>query len=62
MEPRSHSVLRHKIKEEIESRTIHIVSGSMMDYAQYQNSAGYIQGLEVALKLLDETNTEISGG
>lgn len=62
MEPRSHTILRHKIEEEINSRTIHIVSGTVTDYAQYRGDAGYIAGLTVALKLLDETNTDIAGG
>lgn len=62
MEPRSHAVLRQKIEEEILTRTGHIVSGSAKDYAQHREDVGYINGLETALKLLDETNTEISGG
>ena len=55
---RFHSLLEVRIKEAVESRANSIVSGACSDYAHYRENVGYIQGLQVALKLCDEIEAE----
>jgi len=55
---RFHSLLRERIKEEVDSRSLSLASGGAPDYSQYKDSVGYIRGLLDALKLCEEIEKE----
>ena len=55
---RFHSLLRERIKEEVDSRSLSLASGGAPNYSQYKDSVGYIRGLLDALKLCEEIEKE----
>ena len=52
------SVLRERIQEEVDSRSLSLASGGAPDYSQYKDSVGYIRGLQDALKLCEDIEKE----
>ena len=47
-------VLQDKIKVEMQAANEHLVSGAANDFAQYRDLCGFIRGLEVALREVND--------
>lgn len=56
---RFHALLEQKIAEAIENRSISVASGVCTEYANYRENVGYIKGLQAALALCDEIESEL---
>lgn len=48
-----------RLEEIISGRTDVLISGNAQDYADYKHNAGIIQGIRMAIDVIDEINTEI---
>lgn len=59
---RKEQILLNKIGEEINLRADFIAQGGARDYPEYRESVGFIKGLEAAIKLLEEAETDIAKG
>ena len=55
---RFHAQLEVRIKEAVENRTNSIAKGDVPDYASYREHVGYIRGLQDALKIGEEIESE----
>ncbi len=49
-----HRLLKIRVAEEVEKRSISLANGEAADYPKYQQSVGYILGLKDALKLCED--------
>jgi len=47
-------VLEDKITAEMQAANEHLVSGAANDFAQYRDLCGFIRGLEVALREIED--------
>lgn len=56
---RFHSALEAKVSEVIRIRADELIHGSAKDYALYQRSLGFVEGLERALALCEEIEAEM---
>lgn len=50
--------LESRVKEAVENRSISIANGDVTDYAHYREQVGYIRGLQDALKIGEEIESE----
>lgn len=57
-ETRFTSLLKARVKEEVGNRLASLANGDASDYARYQNSVGYIQGLNAAIKICEDIEGE----
>lgn len=57
-ETRFTSLMKARVKEEVDSRSHSLAIGAASDYARYQNSVGYIQGLNAAIKICEDIEGE----
>lgn len=52
--------LEEKLLTEISNRSIAIAEGGLQDFAAYKFETGYLTGLRQALKLVEETEQEMT--
>lgn len=57
-ETRFTSLMKKRVQEEVDSRSLSLANGEAADYARYQNSVGYIQGLSAAIKICEDIEGE----
>jgi hypothetical protein len=50
--------LEARIKEAVDKRGNHLISGGASDFSQYKEDVGYILGLMDAIKLCEEIEAE----
>lgn len=55
---RFHTLLEVRVQEQINQRSIQIMTGGASDYPAYREAVGYILGLNDALRLCEEIEKE----
>jgi hypothetical protein len=55
-------IISKKLDAEINARKELIASGTIKDYSEYKQNVGYLEGLNRAVEIIDETEQEIAGG
>ena len=58
VQTRFHTLLRHRIEEEIRKCSDQAMAGGAIDYATYREQVGYIRGLRDVLTLCEDIERE----
>lgn len=51
---------RKEIGDEIENRSAFLIAGTALDYADYKNRCGFIEGMTTALRVLEEAARKLA--
>lgn len=57
-ETRFTSLMKARVRDEVDKRSQSLANGEAPDYSRYLNSVGYIQGLNAAIKICEDIEGE----